>query len=218
MAENKSVFQSSAESMRDKLGPALCLAKWQQVSLHLTTGHTNSCYHPPLHKISIDEIQRNPSALHNTPHKKTQRKIMLRNERPSECQYCWTMEDLGELSDRHYRSGEPWAAIDLDQLTGDEDVIPRYVEVNFSNVCNLRCSYCSPQFSSTWAQEIARLGAYPTIHRHNDPSHFVGERAVIPNREHNPYLDAFWRWWPDLYPQLKHFRMTGGEPTMDKNT
>jgi hypothetical protein len=46
----------------------------------------------------------------------------------------------------------------------------------------------------------------------------VGERSVIANRDHNPYLDAFWQWWPDLYPQLKHFRMTGGEPTMDKNT
>jgi organic radical activating enzyme len=98
------------------------------------------------------------------------------------------------------------------------NVNPAYVEVNFSNICNLRCSYCSPQFSSTWAQEISKLGAYPTRNRHNDPSHFVGERHVIPNREHNPYLEAFWKWWPELYPQLKHFRMTGGEPTMDKNT
>ena len=40
-------FMSSAEQMQAKLGPALCLAKWQQTSLHLTTGHTNSCYHPP---------------------------------------------------------------------------------------------------------------------------------------------------------------------------
>ena len=24
---------------------SFCLAKWKQVSLHLTTGHTNSCYH-----------------------------------------------------------------------------------------------------------------------------------------------------------------------------
>jgi organic radical activating enzyme len=31
-------------------------------------------------------------------------------------------------------------------------------------------------------------------------------------------VDAFWEWWPELYPKLKHFRMTGGEPLMDKNT
>ena len=215
-------FMSSAEKMRAKLGPALCLAKWQQTSLHLTTGHTNSCYHPPLHKIEETELENNPSALHNTHYKKTQRQRMLRGEKPEECSYCWRAEATGNLSDRHYRSGEPWAAERFDEILVQDpltwNVNPAYVEVNFSNICNLRCSYCSPQFSSTWAQEIAKHGAYPTRNRHNDPSHFVGERHVIANRSHNPYVDAFWQWWPELYPQLKHFRMTGGEPTMDKNT
>ena len=222
MSENKSVFQSSAESMRDKLGPALCLAKWQQVSLHLTTGHTNSCYHPPLHKIQLSDIENNPAGLHNTAHKREQRVIMLRNERPSECQYCWNMEDLGKMSDRHYRSGEPWAEEHYDEIrtsNGRElDVVPSYVEVNFNHACNLRCSYCSPQFSSSWADEVARHGAYPTSRPHNDPNYFTSTRRPIPAREANPYVDAFWAWWPQLYPRLKHFRMTGGEPLMDRNT
>jgi hypothetical protein len=219
---SKSNFQTSAEQMQAKLGPALCLAKWQQVSLHLTTGHTNSCYHPPLHKIELSDIENNPSGLHNTAHKRAQRVIMLQNERPSECQYCWNMEDLGKLSDRHYRSGEPWAAVDFEQIcnsTGEEnDVIPSYVEVNFNNACNLKCSYCSPQFSSSWGDEANRCGAYPTATPHNSPEHFTGARRVIPAREHNPYVEAFWQWWPTLYPELRHFRMTGGEPLMDKNT
>jgi len=222
MTTKKSVFMSSAEKMQQNLGPSLCLAKWKQVSLHLTTGLNNSCYHPPLHSISIEDINRDPGALHNTSHKKQQRRMMLRGERPAECQYCWNMEDLGEMSDRHYRSAEPWAAIDFDQITnstGDEDdVVPSYVEVNFNNVCNLACSYCSPQYSSTWAQEIQRHGGYPTHVIHNHPDHFTGDRRVIPNRDHNPYVEAFWDWWPTLYPRLRHFRMTGGEPLMDKNT
>ena len=211
----------SAEQMQAVLGPARCLAKWQQVSLHLTTGMTNSCYHPPLHEIDASLLKDNPSALHNTPYKKEQRKIMLRNERPQECSYCWTQEDMGNLSDRHYRSGEPWAAEHFDRIvnsTGEEDEIPSYVEVNFNHVCNLRCSYCSPQFSSSWADEITRHGAYPTSNLHNDPSYFSGRRRPIPVREDNPYVDAFWAWWPSLYPRLKHFRMTGGEPLLDKNT
>lgn len=212
---------SAAEQAKEKLGASLCLAKWQQVSLHLPTGLTNSCYHPPLHAIDATLLKDNPSALHNTPYKKAQRKIMLRNERPQECSYCWTQEDLGNLSDRHYRSGEPWAAEHFDRIvdsTGEEDEIPSYVEVNFNHACNLKCSYCSPQFSSTWADEIARYGAYPTSNPHNDPSHFAGRRRPIPIREDNPYVDAFWEWWPSLYPKLKHFRMTGGEPLMDRNT
>ena len=219
---DQSKFMSTAEQMQQDLGPALCLAKWKQVSLHLPTGLNNSCYHPPLHRISIEDIGRNPGALHNTEHKKQQRRLMLAGQRPSECQYCWNMEDLGKLSDRHYRSGEPWAAVDFEQIrnsTGDEDdVIPSYVEVNFNNACNLKCSYCSPQFSSSWGDEANRYGAYPTSVPHNSPEHFTGSRRVIPARESNPYVEAFWQWWPTLYPKLRHFRMTGGEPLMDKNT
>jgi len=222
VADNfKSKFLSSAEDMKDRLGPALCLAKWKQVSLHLATGLNNSCYHPPLHPIPAALLEKNPSVLHNTPHKKAQRKIMLKQERPSECSYCWTVEDNNKLSDRHYRSGEPWAAKDFDSIincTGDEDVIPSYVEVNFNHACNLACSYCSPQFSSTWQQEVAQLGGYPTSTIHNDPGHFTGRNRPIPVRDHNPYVEAFWAWWPTLYPELEHFRMTGGEPLLDKNT
>ncbi len=225
MSDVKSQFLSDAESIKEKLdsvSPSLCLAKWKQVSLHLATGMNNSCYHPPLHKIPVEEIGRNPGALHNTPWKKEQRQRMLAGERPEECSYCWNMEDLGHLSDRHYRSGEPWAAIAFDRIAnsrGDEDdVIPSYVEVNFNNACNLRCSYCSPQFSSSWMDEVQRHGAYPTATPHNDPEHFTGSRRPISAREHNPYLEAFWSWWPSLYPKLRHFRMTGGEPLMDKNT
>jgi hypothetical protein len=142
MSDTKSKFLSDAESIKQKLdsvSPSLCLAKWKQVSLHLTTGMNNSCYHPPLHKISIEEIAHTPGALHNTAWKKEQRRRMLAGERPEECQYCWNMEDLGEMSDRHYRSGEPWAAIDFDRIansTGyesrvlDDDDVPNKKYVN----------------------------------------------------------------------------------------
>ena len=68
------------------------------------------------------------------------------------------------------------------------------------------------------SQEIDQHGAYPTIKEHNAPEHFKGRNRPVPAREENPYVDAFWKWWPDMYNDLKHFRMTGGEPTMDKNT
>ena len=212
---------SAAEEMKDQLGPALCLAKWQQVSLHLPTGLNNSCYHPPLHEMDAQVVEFHPSAIHNTQYKKEQRKKMLEGERPKECSYCWHMEDAGHLSDRHYRSGEPWAASHLEEIRAlpwDADVTPSYVEVNFSHACNLACSYCSPQFSTEWQKDIDRWGAYPTKHPHNDPMHFKGRRQPIPVKDNNPYVEAFWKWWPTLYPQLKHFRMTGGEPLMDKNT
>ena len=78
--------------------------------------------------------------------------------------------------------------------------------------------YCSPQYSTAWEKEIEKEGAYPTSTPHNAPEYFTGNRKPIPNSQHNPYVDAFWKWWPKLYPELEHFRMTGGEPLMDRNT
>jgi molybdenum cofactor biosynthesis enzyme MoaA len=65
---------------------------------------------------------------------------------------------------------------------------------------------------------VDRYGQYPTTPPHNAPEHFHGRKRPIPNREDNPYVTAFWKWWPTLYKNLKHFRMTGGEPMMDNNT
>ena len=217
-------YQKDADTAKQKLdsvSPTMCLAKWNQVSLHLPTGLTNSCYHPPLHKIDPDAIAKNPAALHNTTQKLQERQQMLEGKRPKGCNYCWNIEDAGGTSDRIYRSGEPWAIQDFESIVGkpiDSEWTPRYVEVNFNHACNFKCSYCSPQFSTTWAQEIDRYGQYPTSPAHNAPEHFQGSRKPIPNRQENPYVTAFWRWWPTLYKNLKHFRMTGGEPIMDKNT
>ncbi len=210
-----------AKSLLDNVSSTMCLAKWNQVSLHLPTGLTNSCYHPPLHEIDATKLEDNPAILHNTAEKLNQRQQMLKGERPEGCSYCWKMEDTGEMSDRHYRSGEPWAMQDFEAIKQnpiDERWTPRYVEVNFNNACNFKCSYCSPQFSTTWGKEIAVYGQYPTSPPHNAPEHFQGRNRPIPNREDNPYVTAFWKWWPTLYKNLKHFRMTGGEPMMDNNT
>ena len=219
-----SVYQQQANEAKEKLdsvSPSFCLAKWNQVSLHLPTGLTNSCYHPPLHKIDATKLDSNPAALHNTEQKLQERQQMLAGKKPDGCSYCWNIENTGGTSDRVYRSGEPWALQDFESIVGkpiDSEWTPRYVEVNFNHACNFKCSFCSPQFSTTWAQEIERYGQYPTSPAHNAPEHFQGQRKPIPNRDVNPYREAFWRWWPTLYKNLKHFRMTGGEPMMDPNT
>jgi len=38
------------------------------------------------------------------------------------------------------------------------------------------------------------------------------------DEEDNPYIEAFWKWWPDLYKELSVFRITGGEPLLMTNT
>jgi len=202
-----------AKKKLDDVSETFCLAKWLQTSLHLTTGHTNSCYHPPPHKMDLKR-----ETLNETSEKDIQKQMMVAGKRPTGCDYCWKMEDQGNLSDRHYRSGEPWAMDNFDKVVAGGVVNPSYVEVNFNNACNLKCSYCSPQYSSSWMAETKSQGAWPTITPHNHPAHFAGDRRPIPQREHNPYVEKFWEDWAAMYPTLRHFRMTGGEPLMDPNT
>ena len=221
-------YDQYAKEMRDKLNavsPSMCLAKWLQVSLHLPQGQTQSCYHPPTHTIPLAELKRSVSALHNTEFKKQERALMLNSKRPEGCSYCWRVEDAGDhLSDRHYRSSEWWAAPDFDkvlQVGSSGDALPRYVEVNFNQACNFKCMYCSPHLSSSWEEEILRLGPYPLDSgAHNDIA-VLEKRGMMPLKlasKDNPYVEAFWEWWPTIYRALRVFRMTGGEPLMDKNT
>jgi len=202
-------------------GCGMCLAKWTQVTMHLGTGHTHSCHHPAAHKIPLEEIQANPAALHNTEFKKEQRKLMLNDKKPDECDYCWRIEDANELSDRYHKSLDSFSfnnRNEIIKLDGDEDVYPSYVEVSFSNVCNFKCGYCSPQYSSTWTEEINQHGPYKLS---SDGFEFNGldpDKTNIPNNQENPYKDAWWEWFPEAYKHMKVLRITGGEPLLSKDT
>ena len=206
----------------DKVGCGFCLAKWTQVTMHLGTGMTHSCHHPSPHKIPLRELDYNPSALHNTRFKKKKRREMLSNKRPTECDYCWNVEDnSNSFSDRVFKSSEPWSINDFEKIKNtpwNADVNPRYVEVSFGNACNFACSYCGPQYSSKWVEEIERHGGYPTQHKFNSIDDIKARNQMpFKQSEHNPYVEAFWKWWPDLYKDLHTFRMTGGEPLMSKD-
>lgn len=218
-----------AEHQLNFISKSMCYAKWAQVSMHLTNGMTHSCYHPPLHQIDITALKDNPSALHNTVQKKQERSMMLKGERPEGCSYCWKIEDVGGRSDRIYRSGEYWAQnarMDIFEATDTGNVDPRYVEVNFNQACNFKCMYCSPHLSTAWEEEVKEHGPYTVLTANGQETEHNNLQALqnsnlmplkVANRD-NAYVEAFWKWWPQLYKKLEVFRMTGGEPLMDHNT
>src|SRR6056300_564829 len=219
----KSVYFEDIKSLENKLNsvsPSFCLAKWFNVSIHIPTGRTHSCYHPLSHHIPLEEVQQDPSALHNTKYKKEQRQKMLNGERPKECEFCWALEDQGNISDRAYRSKDVLEEGIFEEAlregaTGNP--VPRYVEVNFNQACNFKCAYCSPSLSTEWHKEIKKHGSYKLSDKEHNHPNYVSS-LNIDNSPNNPYVQAFWKWFPTVYPKLKTFRMTGGEPLMDKNT
>ena len=225
--ENKLVIDNPiyTKMRRDlnSVGCGMCLAKWTQVTMHLHLGHTHSCHHPATHKIPLDELKVNPTALHNTQFKKERRKEMLDGKRPDECDYCWNVEDSSDrFSDRILKSRSEWSYPHFEEIVKmdpQENYNPKYVEVAFSNACNFKCSYCGPAFSSTWMEETQKYGGFPTTENFNSIEFILNEdKMPIPHRDPNPYVDAFWKWWPDMYRDLHTFRITGGEPLLSKDT
>jgi hypothetical protein len=216
------VFENSRNKL-NMVGCGFCLAKWTQVTMHLHNGTTHSCHHPKPHKIPLEEILSNPTALHNTKFKKEIRKEMLEDKKPDECDYCWNIENASyAFSDRTLKSSEPWSAPFLEDILKSgwkKNYNPKYVEVSFSNTCNFKCSYCGPQYSSKWMDEINTHGPYKTSTNYNDIEWFKKEDTMpYLASENNPYVDAFWKWWPEMYQDLHTFRITGGEPLLNKDT
>lgn len=211
---------TNMKGLLDNTGCGFCLAKWTQVTIHLGSGITHSCHHVGAHKIPLEELENNPSALHNTTFKKQRRQEMLNNVRPTECDYCWRIEDnTDDFSDRVLKSISPWSRLDHDAIVasnGTENVFPRYVEVSFSNVCNFKCAYCGPPFSSKWSEEIKQHGPYKLYKTHYNG---IKEHEVpYLEREENPYIEAFWKWFPEAVEHMLEFRITGGEPLLSKHT
>lgn len=210
------------DSLNEK-SPSFCLAKWLQVSLHLQNGQTHSCHHPATHKIPLHEIKVDPSALHNTSTKKSIRKQMLEGSRPEECQYCWNIEDSSpdSLSDRSLKSAQPWSVDRMNEikdLDWDKSVTPSYVEVSFGSECNFKCAYCAPHISSSILNEVKKFGPYSSMDFFSIENLTKNKLLPIPKEDPNPYVDAFWSWWPKLSLDIKVFRITGGEPLLNPNT
>lgn len=206
------------KNITDTLSPTFCLAKWHHTTIYLQSGETHSCYHPAPHTIPLEEIKANPSAIHNTSEKKTQRLLMLNGEKPDGCQYCWNIEALGSdyISDRHERNAGIYTKERFDEIANegpDFNINPEYIEVSFGNECNFKCGYCHPKASSAYYKEIKQHGPYPVKNHH-----FGIDKLVIYEEESNPYVDAWWKWWPQVKQTLNILRVTGGEPLLQAST
>jgi len=204
---------------------SFCAAKWYNATIWLGSGQTTSCHHPLPHQIDLEAIKTNPSAIHNTPQKKEQRRQMQVGERPAGCDYCWKIEDMSTdaVSDRVYKT-VIYNDKDLDyayNLPASEDVNLQTLEIAFDRTCQFACSYCNPAFSTSWVRDIHQNGAYTNLVS-DGRNHFTHEHnssQLFKLNEVNPYVEAFFKWWEtDLHKTLKELRITGGEPLMSDNT
>jgi organic radical activating enzyme len=213
-------YHEYRDRMITPVSNSFCAAKWYNATIWLGHGETTSCHHPSPHKIDLAEIAVNPSAIHNTPFKKSVRKLMLEGTRPDECSYCWKVEDIGRdnISDRVFKT-VIYQDEDIKKIVEapwDDNVNLRTLEIAFDRTCNFACSYCNATFSTSWTKDIKKYGPYQELVT-RDAGGFRNDGTwadTYKDKGTNPYINAFWEWWPELSKELEELRVTGGEPLM----
>lgn len=177
-----------------------CQFKWTWSTLFLSVGTSSSC-----HRCKGWDVSDFMSDFHNHPGKLEDRKKMLNGQWPGNgCEYCRKIEDAGGISERTaYINQSLVSPKELKFNPNEISVTPRILEVYFTNVCNQKCVYCSPFFSSLIQNEIDKFGPLETEY---DLDGFKGRD------DYEKLKDEFWVWMEKNSKDLYHFQILGGEP------
>lgn len=199
----------------DEVSPTFCPVKWRHATIHLASGHAKSCCHTPLRKLQSHD----DSEFHDTDEDRNERLQLLQGKRPETCRTCWDVEDQGHYSDRVTWSALPWIANHkyVKPELKESALKPTWIELNFSSRCNLKCAYCSPNNSTSWAAEIKKYGPVPTVPSHNNLEH-ISSSEYLSERPKPEVIKRFWHWLETSLPTKGLIKLTGGEPFLHEES
>ena len=112
--------------------------------------------------LPTSEIRNDESIIQmmNTDKYNDLRKKMMRDEAVPECKRCYDLETMGEWTMRqshNRRKGLDYVDYIAD-VTNDDGSLKefqmKYMDIRFSNICNMKCRSCGPSCSSLWSQEF----------------------------------------------------------------
>ena len=125
--------------------PTFCSAPWTGLNID-QTGNTSCCFsmNQPIGNIksqTIDEILN--SSIYTEI-----KQAMAQGHWHPHCRRCQNFELVDGTSQRTRRRCDQES---LDKIDNDVNWFePQHVTINWSNLCNLSCTYCNPQTSTAW--------------------------------------------------------------------
>lgn len=186
-----------------------CQLKWSHSTVFLTELTTSSC-----HRVKHNKFDFETFDFHNTKEKLQDRGLMLEGKWPGRgCEHCKNIEDAGGTSDRmlHLDFHGYRAPLELDTDPTATRVTPRILEIYFSNICNLKCIYCTPNFSSQIKQENLKSGNFYKNGVHI-PQH------TILSDQFPAATEKMFNWLEENIDSLDQLLVLGGEPFIQKET
>ena len=145
------------------------------------------------------------SDLWNDPYMVNVRQRMLNGEQVKDCGQCYRKERKDEFSFRQ-KANNDW---DIDNIDTTLINLPKYLDIRFGNLCNLRCRMCTGIYSNELGEELE------SIADKNEQFRLLGPDNAK-TYTFNWYSDEA-KIWVELekyVPFLELIYLTGGEPTL----
>ena len=121
-----------------------CDLKGRQKLFFLHLGTATSCC-----RAYSESLTAYGNLAQLTDHWDQERTQLAQGKEIASCNVCWKDEAQGHQSFRQLKIGHK------------DNLIELYID----NACNQMCSYCSPKFSSTWENSIAKHGMFSGVSR-----------------------------------------------------
>lgn len=199
--------------MTSKIPSTVCSALWSHFAI---SSHPDGFITQPCCRFRMGSDSRwnkqkfqNPSlAVSKKGYFEQIRQKMLAGEQLPECQKCWRDESNRGYSMRHTMLKN----MSLEEISNNQNFELRYLEIFFSNLCNLSCRMCDITQSSQWAN-LYNNAFVPNKIQDTDvvPEEFLnlqGKAKTKPMSFDKNLLDNI-----DL-SNLKQVKILGGEPMM----
>lgn len=181
-----------------------CILPW--IHLHAwPTGEAYPCC-LALDTLPVGNLrQESMEEIWNNDKMKAMRHNMLNNKSCGECTKCYKDESHGLFSMRNSSNKNFGHNIREIGKTLEDGTHPdfkiRYWDVRFSNICNFKCRYCGPNFSSNWWEDKAALYGADKV-GHDKFQHAGRDKEDI------------WQQMQPHLPYIEQIYFAGGEPLL----
>lgn len=178
-----------------------CPLPWMRASVTPTGKVVPCCY---AEGDGFSDLHDTPlSEAWNAPAFRSMRLNMLRGRASPECVLCYAREKEGLRSHRQVAIDAHAQRMPAIANTGSDGGLasfePVFLEIRFSNVCNLKCRTCGPHYSSSWYEDARKLGVEG-----------LGAKVVSVSDDRAGLLAQI----EDMLPRLTQIRFAGGEPLL----
>jgi len=170
-----------------------CLFPWTHI--HVTPrGRVFPCCNTGYSDYIGDYKNETLIELMNSEEMKKLRLNMLNNVPSKICNSCYEQEKISGHSGRTYSldlfKKDLDSYVEKTQSDGTlTDFQMKYFDIRFSNICNMKCRTCSPEFSSQWSQEYHNENkSWPIMFHANDNQPMLLNQVL----EHIDHIDTFY--------------------------